>query len=101
MYVCFCFFFIPFIVLALLSRSLPQHSTAQYSTVQYSTVQYSTVQYSTVVTQIQGDIAGPLPPSPIRYDLSSFSSREEVSIFSSLVGSRRIALRYLPTLLVS
>ena len=38
------FFFIPFIILALLSRSLP------------------------VVTQIRGHIPGPPPPSPLRYN---------------------------------
>ena len=50
------FFFIPFIILALLSRSLP------------------------VVSQIRGHIAGPPPLSPLRY-VPSFLSREEVSIF--------------------
>ena len=51
-----CLFFITSIILALLSRSLP------------------------VVTQIRGDIAGPPPPSPLRY-VPSFLSREELSIF--------------------
>ena len=51
----------PFIILALLfSRSLP------------------------VATQIWGHIAGPLPPSPLRY-VPSFLSREEFSTFFSLV----------------
>ena len=55
-YLCNFFFFIPSIILAPLSRSLP------------------------VVTQIQGHIAGPPPPSPLRH-VPSFLSREEVSIF--------------------
>ena len=45
------FFSVPFIILTLLSRSLP------------------------VVTQIRGHIAGPPPSSPLRY-MPSFSSRE-------------------------
>ena len=53
---CFCFFFIPFVVLALLSRSL------------------------TVIIPIRGHIAGPPPASPLRY-VPSFLSREEISIF--------------------
>ena len=47
---------IPFIILALISRSLP------------------------VATQIRGHIAGPNPPSPLWY-MPSFLSREEFSIF--------------------
>ena len=57
-----CLFFpplIPFIILALLSRSLP------------------------VVTQIRGRIVGPPPPSPLRF-VPSFLSREEFSIFFPL-----------------
>ena len=50
------FFFIPFIIPAPLSRSLP------------------------VVTQIRGHIAGPPPPSPLRHVLS-FLPRRESSIF--------------------
>ena len=49
------FFFIPFVILAPLSRSLP------------------------AVTQIRGHIASP-PPSPLRH-VPSFLSREEVGIF--------------------
>ena len=58
------FFFILFIFLALLSRSLP------------------------VVTQIRGHIAGPRLPSPLRYVRSFY--RENNSAFSSLVDSRRM-----------
>ena len=50
------FFFIPFIIPATFSRSLP------------------------VVTQIRGHIAGPPPPSPLRHVLS-FLPRGESSIF--------------------
>ena len=60
------FFFIPFIMLALLSRSLP------------------------VVTQIRGHIAGPPPPSPLPYYTCLHIYREKNSAFSSLVDSRRI-----------
>ena len=49
-------FFIPFVILAPLSRSL------------------------SVVTQIRGHIAGPPPPSPLRH-VPLFLSREEASIF--------------------
>ena len=54
------FFPIPFIILALLSPSLP------------------------VVTQIRGHIAGPPPPSPLRY-VPSFLSREEFIVFFPLL----------------
>ena len=58
-------FFIPFVILALLSPSLP------------------------VPTQIRGHIAGPPPPSPLRY-VPSFLSREECSMF--LPSSTRVEL---------
>ena len=64
----FFFFFIPFITLALLSPSLP------------------------VVTQIRGHIAGPPPPSPLRYVCIQCYC-EKSSAFSSLVDSRRIVDR--------
>ena len=59
------FFFIPFIIPAPLSRSLP------------------------VVTQIRGHKAGPPPPSPLLH-VPSFFHREENPASSSLVDSRRI-----------
>ena len=66
------FFFIPFAILALLSRSLP------------------------VVTLTRGHLAGPTPPFPLR-DMPSLLSREEFSIFF-LSLSTRVEL-YLLTLL--
>ena len=61
------FFFIPFITLALLSRSLP------------------------AVTQIRGHIAGLSPPPPQYGTCLHFLSRKKNnSAFSSLVDSRRI-----------
>ena len=62
------FCFIPSIVLALLSRSLP------------------------VAAQVRGHIAGPPPRSPLRY-VPSFLSREDLSIFSP----RRLASNCTPT----
>ena len=60
------FFFIPFIILALLSPSFP------------------------VVTQIRGHIAGPPPPSPLRY-MPSFSIAIIIQhALSTLVHPRRI-----------
>ena len=60
------FFFARFIILALLSRSLPE------------------------VTQIRSRIAGPPPPSP-RHKVPSFC-RENISKISSLVDSRRVVI---------
>ena len=65
------FFFIPFIVFALLSLLLP------------------------VVPQIRGHIAGPPPPSPLRYVPSFFMARV---IHLHPPSSTRVEL-YLPTLL--
>ena len=53
----FLFFFIPFIIPALPSRSLP------------------------VITQIRGHIAGPSPSSPLRYVPSSLSRKDPTIFF--------------------
>ena len=69
-----CFSQIPFIVVALLSLSL------------------SLSRFLPVITQIQGHIVGPPPPSPLRY-VFSLLSREEFSIFFP----RRLASKCVPT----
>ena len=56
----FCFFFIPFVSPAVLSRFFP------------------------VISQIQGHIAGSPPPSPLRYVLSFFIARRTQHFLPSL-----------------